>query len=147
MPRIVREADVTWEGTVARGAGVVTGASSGVRTADDDRLARRRPRGEDEPRGAARGGARPASSPRSAASSRARTPPERLEVHCRIVGRGRGDRAPDRRIRDLSAASSRADGAGFAQAVEEADAGCTFSALIRASATVTVEATLEEGEN
>ena len=40
-----------------------------------------------------------------------------------------------------------ADAAGFAQAAEEADAGCPFSALIRASATVTVEATLEEGES
>jgi osmotically inducible protein OsmC len=35
------------------------------------------------------------------------------------------------------------DQAAFAQAAEAADAGCPFSALIRASATVTVEATLE----
>jgi osmotically inducible protein OsmC len=34
------------------------------------------------------------------------------------------------------------DPAGFAQAAEAADAGCPFSALIKASATVTVDATL-----
>jgi len=38
-----------------------------------------------------------------------------------------------------------ADAASFAQAAEAADAGCPFSALIKASATVTVEATLEGG--
>ena len=38
------------------------------------------------------------------------------------------------------------DAAGFAQAASAADDGCTMSALIRASATVIVEATLEEGE-
>jgi organic hydroperoxide reductase OsmC/OhrA len=32
--------------------------------------------------------------------------------------------------------------AGFAEAAEEADRGCPISALIKASATVTVEATL-----
>ena len=30
MPRIVREADVSWEGTVARGAGAITAATSGA---------------------------------------------------------------------------------------------------------------------
>ena len=34
------------------------------------------------------------------------------------------------------------DDAAFAQAAEAADAGCPFSALIRASATVAVSATL-----
>ena len=37
------------------------------------------------------------------------------------------------------------DEAAFAQAAEAADAGCPFSALIRASATVTVSATLVVG--
>jgi organic hydroperoxide reductase OsmC/OhrA len=35
------------------------------------------------------------------------------------------------------------DAAAFAQAAEVADAGCPFSALIRASATVTVSAALD----
>jgi organic hydroperoxide reductase OsmC/OhrA len=37
------------------------------------------------------------------------------------------------------------DEAELAKAAEDADAGCPFSALIRASATVTVDATLEGG--
>jgi len=37
------------------------------------------------------------------------------------------------------------DDAGLAKAAADADAGCPFSALIRASATVTVDATLEGG--
>jgi organic hydroperoxide reductase OsmC/OhrA len=36
-----------------------------------------------------------------------------------------------------------ADAATFAQAAEAADAGCPFSSLIRASATVTIHAELE----
>ena len=38
-----------------------------------------------------------------------------------------------------------ADAEKFAAAAQAADAGCSFSALVRASATVTVEATLEGG--
>ena len=38
-----------------------------------------------------------------------------------------------------------ADAAGLAEAAAAADAGCPFSALIRASATVTYDATLEGG--
>ena len=30
MPRIVREADVSWEGNLARGTGALTAASSGA---------------------------------------------------------------------------------------------------------------------
>ena len=30
MPRIVREADVSWEGNLARGTGTITAASSGA---------------------------------------------------------------------------------------------------------------------
>ena len=40
-----------------------------------------------------------------------------------------------------------ADDAKLAEAAEAADAGCPFSALIRASATVTVDAVLEEGRS
>ena len=61
MPRIVREADVSWEGNLARGTGALTAAISGafsglaVLAPDPDR---RRDRGEDEPGGAARRRAR-----------------------------------------------------------------------------------------
>jgi organic hydroperoxide reductase OsmC/OhrA len=39
------------------------------------------------------------------------------------------------------------DPAAFAQAAETANQGCSFSALIRASATVTIDANLDEGES
>ena len=151
MPRIVREADVTWEGTVARGAGVVTGASSGA-FALPTTIASRvgDPEGKTSPEellAAAHASCFVTSL--GGELARAGTPPERLEVHCRIVvdevaGIGHRIVASEISARGVVPGS---DGAGFAQAVEEADAGCTFSALIRASATVTVEATLEEGEN
>jgi len=77
--------------------------------------------------------------------ARAGTPPERLEVRCRITldeVAGIGHRIV------ASAISARgvvpdADAASFAQVAEAADLGCTFSALIKASATVTIDATLE----
>ena len=77
--------------------------------------------------------------------ARAGTPPEQLDVHCTITMdevEGMGHRIV------ASALSARGtvpgcDQAGFAQAAEAADAGCPFSALIKASATVTIDATLE----
>ena len=77
--------------------------------------------------------------------ARAGTPPEQLDVHCTITMdevEGMGHRIV------ASALSARGtvpgcDRAGFAQAAEAADAGCPFSALIKASATVTIDATLE----
>ena len=54
--------------------------------------------------------------------------------------------SPHRVVGDLRARSRvpGCDAAGFAQAAEAADAGCPFSALIKASATVTVDARLKE---
>src|SRR5918992_858639 len=102
MPRIVREAAVTWEGTVSRGSGVVRAASSGAfelpftlasRIAD--------PEGKTSPEELiAAAHASCYATSLAGELHRAGTPPERV------------------------------------------DAGCPISALIRASATVTVEATL-----
>jgi osmotically inducible protein OsmC len=79
--------------------------------------------------------------------ARAGTPPERMHVHCTVTMdevEGRGH------IIVASSISARVvapgvDDAGLAEAAADADAGCPFSALIRASATVTVDATLEGG--
>jgi osmotically inducible protein OsmC len=147
MPRIVREADVAWEGTTARGAGVVSAASSGAfdlpitiasRVGD--------PEGKTSPEellAAAHASCFVTSL--GSELARAGTPPERLDVHCTITMdevEGAGHRIV------TSAISARGtvpgcDQAGFAQAAEAADAGCPFSALIKASATVTIDATLE----
>ena len=50
MPRMVREADITWEGNLARGAGAITAASgafTGLELHRGDKS--RQPGGQDEP--------------------------------------------------------------------------------------------------
>ena len=151
MPRIVREADVTWEGTAARGSGIVRGASSGT-FALPTTIASRvgDPEGKTSPEellAAAHASCFVTSL--GGELARAGTPPDRLEIHCRIVMDevgGIGHRIVASEISARGVVPG-ADAAGFAQAAEEADAGCPFSALIKASATVTIEATLEEGES
>ena len=77
--------------------------------------------------------------------SKAGTPPERLSVRCVITMdevEGRGHQIVHSAIEARGAVPD-CDAAAFAQAAEVADAGCPFSALIRASATVTVSAALD----
>ena len=147
MPRIVREADIVWEGTTARGSGVVTAVSSGA-FALPTTIASRvgDPDGKTSPEellAAAHASCFVTSL--GSELARADTPPQQLQVHCTITMdevAGVGHRIV------ASAISARGvvpgcDQAGFAQAAEAADAGCPFSALIKASATVTIEARLE----
>ncbi|HXF97648.1 MAG TPA: OsmC family peroxiredoxin [Gaiellaceae bacterium] len=149
MPRIVREAEIVWEGSVARGQGVVRACSSGafaLPTTLASRVAE--PGGKTSPEEllAAAHAACFATSLGSELA-RAGTPPERLEVRCTVTMdevQGAGHRIV------ASAITARgwvpgADAEGFAQAAREADSGCPFSALIRASGEVTVHATLEGG--
>jgi osmotically inducible protein OsmC len=147
MPRIVREADIVWEGTTARGSGVVTAASSGA-FALPTTIASRvgDPEGKTSPEELL-AAAHASCFVTSLGSELARsgTPPERLEVHCRITMdevEGIGHRIVSSAISARGVVPG-SDPATFAQAVEAADAGCSFSALLRASATVTVDATLE----
>jgi osmotically inducible protein OsmC len=77
--------------------------------------------------------------------ARAGTPPEQLDVRCTITMdevEGRGHQIIHSAI-DATGVVPGCDDAGFAQAAEAADAGCPFSALIKASATVSVNASLE----
>jgi osmotically inducible protein OsmC len=150
MPRIVREAEIAWEGSTARGSGVVTALSSGsfaLETTIASRVGE--PEGKTSPEellAAAHASCFVTSL--GSELARAGTPPERMLVRCTITMdevEGAGHRIV------ASAISARGvvpgcDQAGFAQAAEDADAGCPFSALIKASATVTIDATLEEGE-
>jgi osmotically inducible protein OsmC len=79
--------------------------------------------------------------------ARAGTPPERMHVHCTVTMdevEGRGHLIVASSISARVVAPG-VDDAGLAEAAADADAGCPFSALIRASATVTVDATLEGG--
>jgi osmotically inducible protein OsmC len=149
VPRIVREAEVAWEGTVARGSGVVSAASSGA-FALPVTIASRvgDPEGKTSPEELlAAAHATCFVTSLGSELARAGTPPERLDVHCLITMdevEGVGHRIVSSTITARGVVPG-ADAASFAQAAEAADAGCPFSALIKASATVSIEATLEEG--
>lgn len=148
MPRIVREAQIGWEGNLARGAGSLTAASSGAFEGLGYSVPSRvgSPEGKTSPEellAAAHG----ACFTMSLASelTKAGTPPGTLSVHCTILMdevEGKGHQIVHSEIAARGVVPG-CDEASFAQAAEAADAGCPFSALIRASATVTVTATLE----
>jgi osmotically inducible protein OsmC len=148
MPRIVREADIVWEGTTARGSGVVTAASSGafaLPTTNASRIAD--PGGRTSPEellAAAHASCFVTSL--GSELARAGTPPERMRVHCTITMdevSGQGHRIVASAI-SASAVVPGCDPAEFARVVEAADEGCPFSALVKASAAVTVDARLED---
>jgi osmotically inducible protein OsmC len=151
VPRIVREAEIDWEGTTARGSGVVRAASTGSfelsatiasrieviegKTSPEELLA----------------AAHATCFVTSLGSELARldAPPERMHVRCTITMdevEGAGHRIVSSDIAARAVVPG-ADDATLAAAAEAADAGCPFSALIRATATVSVEAVLEGGDS
>jgi osmotically inducible protein OsmC len=147
MPRIVREAEINWEGNIARGAGAITAASSGAFAGMPFTVASRigAPEGKTSPEellAAAHGGCFTMSL--ASELSKAGTPPERLDVRCVVTMdevEGKGHQIVHSEIQARGTVPD-CDEAAFAQAAEAADAGCPFSALIRASATVAVSAAL-----
>jgi len=150
MPRIVREADVVWEGTVARGSGVVAAATSKAFDLPISLASRiGEPEGKTSPEELlAAAHATCFVTSLGSELARAGTPPERLDVRCTItmdeVG-GLGHQIVSSAITARGVVAD-ADAAAFAQAAEAADAGCPFSSLIKASATVTIDANLEGGD-
>ena len=143
MPRIERNAKVEWEGSVARGAGTLTGdtgAFTGLPFSLPSRIGD--VAGSTSPEellAAATGGC----FTMSLGSELARdgTPPTRLEVNCTIVM----DEVPDQGHQIVGAVltvHAEVEGTtdeALAAAIERADEGCPFSALLkRAGATVTV---------
>ena len=151
MPRIVREAEIDWEGTTARGSGVVRAASTGsfeLSSTIASRIEVERGKTSPEELLAA---AHATCFVTSLGSELARldAPPERMRVRCTITMdevEGQGHRIVASAIAARALVPG-ADEATLAAAAEAADAGCPFSALIRATATVTVEAVLEEGSS
>jgi osmotically inducible protein OsmC len=147
VPRIVREADITWEGTLSRGAGVVSATSSGAFDLPVTLASRvGDPEGKTSPEELlAAAHATCWVTSLAGELAKAGTAPEHLEVRCTITMdevEGVGHRIVSSSLSARGTAPG-ADAASFAQAAEAADAGCPFSALIKASATVTVEAILE----
>ena len=149
MPRIVREAEIEWAGTTARGSGVVRAASTGsfeLPTTIASRVDLIQGKTSPEELLAA---AHATCFVTSLGSELARvgTPPERMHVHCTITMdevEGSGHRIVASHV-SARAVVPGADAETFAAAAQAADEGCPFSALIRASASVTYEATLEGG--
>ncbi len=148
MPRIVREAEIDWEGTTARGSGVVRAVTTGSFELPSTIAARVEVHpGKTSPEELL-AAAHATCWVTSLGSELARvgTPPERMHVHCTITMdevEGSGHRIVASHIAARAVVPG-ADAGAFAAAAEAADAGCPFSALIRASASVTVEAMLEE---
>jgi osmotically inducible protein OsmC len=149
VPRIVREADATWEGTTARGSGTVTAASSATFAELPMTLASRIAvhEGKTSPEELL-AAAHAACFITSLGSELARvgTPPEQMVVRCTITMdevEGGNHRIVASAI-DARAWAPGADAELLERVARKADEGCPFSALIRASAEVSVAATLRE---
>ncbi|MGL6280154.1 MAG: OsmC family peroxiredoxin [Gaiella sp.] len=150
MPRIVREADIRWEGNLARGEGSLSAATSGAFSELGYSLPTRigataNKTSPEELLAAAHGGCFTMSL--AGELTGAGTPPGRLDVHCRITMdevEGAGHEIVHSAITAVGVVPG-VDAAGFADAVDRAHAGCSFSTLLRKSgAGVDVTATLEE---
>src|SRR5688572_4743577 len=147
MPRIQRSAQVTWEGNLARGIGhvsAVTGAFAELPISLPSRIGN--PDGKTSPEellAAAHAGCLATSV--AGELTRAGTPPGVLALTARVIVdevEGKGHVVVASEV-DVSGRVPDLDAAGFERIVAKADAGCTFSTLIRASATVTVRAHLD----
>ena len=147
MPRIVREAAVAWTGSLSRGGGVASASSSGAFELPVTLASRvGDPEGRTSPEEllAAAHAACYASS-LAGESARAGGTVEHLDVRCTITMdevEGKGHQI----VASSIEATGRLDGldaAGFERAAQVADEGCPFSALLRASASVSVRAELD----
>lgn len=149
MPRIVREAEIDWEGTTARGSGVVTALSTGsfaLPSTIASRVEVHQGKTSPEELLAA---AHATCWVTSLGSELVRlgSPPERMVVRVTVTMdevEGAGHRIVGSHIAARAVVPG-ADDERLAEAARAADEGCPFSALIRASATVTYDATLEGG--
>jgi len=147
VPRITRNADVVWEGNVARGGGAIT-AGSGAFAGLPYSLATRvgSPEGKTSPEellAAAHAGCFAMGLASELAGAEA--PADRLEVACTITMdevEGQGHQIVGSAI-DVVARAPGLDPGAFDGLVEAADAGCPFSTLLKnAGAAVSVTAAL-----
>ena len=147
MPRIERNAQVVWEGNVARGQGRITAASGAFGDLPYSVATRiGSPEGKTSPEellAAAHGGCFTTSLAGELTSLG--HPPERLELSCRIIMdevEGQGHQIVGSQIQ-VAATVDGIDEETFQKGVALAHAGCPFSALLeRASATVEIDARL-----
>jgi osmotically inducible protein OsmC len=147
VPRIERNAHVTWEGNVARGTGHIsadTGAFSELPFSLPTRIgAAEGKTSPEELLAAAHGGCITMSL--ASELTQAGTPPTRLDVSTRIVMdevEGQGHQIVASHV-EMTAAADGLDDAALQGALEKADEGCPFSQLLkRAGVDVQVSATL-----
>jgi lipoyl-dependent peroxiredoxin len=148
VPRFSRNASVSWEGSLARGEGSITG-DSGAFDGLPYTLATRigNPEGKTSPEelvAAAVGGCFAMSL--AGELTQAGTPAERLDVSATCtVDEVDGRHLVAQVDLDVRGRVPGIDAETFIRRAMEAEQGCTMSALVRASADVTVEATLEGG--
>jgi osmotically inducible protein OsmC len=148
VPRLVRDAEIAWEGTVSRGGGAVRAVSSGAfelpitlasRIANEDKT------NPEELLAAAHASCFAMSL--GGELHGAGTPAERVTVRCTITmdeveGKGHQIVSSELSARVLA---PDVDEDALAKAAAAADEGCPFSTLVRGTATVTYDATLEGG--
>jgi osmotically inducible protein OsmC len=147
VPRVQREASVTWEGNVARGSGTISGAT-GAFSELPFSLATRidKPDGKTSPEELL-AAAHAACFGMSLASelTNAGSPPDHLDVRATVTL----DEVEDGSHRIVSSellARARVKGTDtetLDRLARSASEGCTMTKLVEASATVTVNATLE----
>ena len=149
MPRVQREADVTWEGNVARGSGSIsggTGAFENLPYSLATRIEKQDGKTSPEELLAAAHAACYAMSLAGELAG-AGFAPDHLDVRA-VVTLDQVEDGSHRIVASDILARARVTGIDDAALQEAADAannGCTFSALIEASAKVTVKAELEGG--
>lgn len=146
MPRIVRKATVAWRGSLSRGSGVAN-AGTGAFELPIDLPSRIGDPGDktspEELLAAAHAGCYATSLAGEVA--RAGGTVETLEVRCTVTMdevEGKGHLIVSSEL-DVTGRAEGIDEAGFETAAHVADQGCSLSALIRASASVSVQAHLQ----
>jgi osmotically inducible protein OsmC len=146
MPRIVRHADVAWRGSLSRGSGVASAGTGAFELPIDlpsrigEKVDRTSP---EELLAAAHAGCYATSL--AGEIKRAGGTVDTLDVRCTVTMdevEGKGHLIVSSEL-DVTGRAEDIDGAGFQTAVAAASAGCSFSALIRASASVSVRADLQ----
>ena len=146
MPRIVRNATVAWRGSLSRGSGVATAGTGAFElpidlpSRIDDQLGRTSP---EELLAAAHAGCYATSL--AGEIARAGGTVDTLDVRCTVTMdevEGQGHRIVASEL-DVTARADGIDDPTFASAKQAADEGCSFSALVSASASVSVRAHLQ----
>ena len=146
MPRIVRDATVAWRGSLSRGSGTASAGTGAFELPIDlpSRIAEQADRtSPEELLAAAHAGCYATSL--AGEIRRAGGTVGSLDVRCTVTMdevEGKGHLIVSSEL-DVTGRAEGIDEPGFESAVQAADQGCSFSALIRASASVSVRARLQ----